>query len=66
MIQILQHICTYLDGYSLNSLSFACSRLRLVVQSFLKKKGYVQLQWKRYEVAKGQYRWKVAYKVCEA
>lgn len=60
--EILQHICSFLDGYSLNNLSFTSQRLRLVIQSYLKKKGYVLLQWKRFEIEKGKYRWTVAHK----
>lgn len=49
----------------MNNLSFTSKRMRTVVQSFVKKKGYVVLQWKRFEMEKGKYKWRVVYKVIE-
>ncbi|KAH9426245.1 TRAF-like zinc-finger [Dermatophagoides pteronyssinus] len=60
--ELLQNICKYLDGFSLNNLSFTSKRMRMVVQSFVKKKGYVVLQWKRFEMEKGKFQWRVVYK----
>ena len=47
----------------MNNLSFTSKRMRMVVQSFVKKKGYVVLQWKRFEMEKGKFQWRVVYKV---
>ncbi|KPM06708.1 F-box domain containing protein 2 [Sarcoptes scabiei] len=60
--EILQNICNYLDGLSLNNLSFTSKRMRNLVQSFVKKKGYVVLQWKRFETEKNKFKWLVVRK----
>lgn len=59
----MQNICNYLDGLSLNNLSFTSKRMRNLVQSFVKKKGYVVLQWKRFETEKNKFKWLVVRKV---
>ena len=52
-VEVLQEVCKYLDGFSLNNLSLTCIRMRSVTESVLESQGIVVIQWVKSEATKG-------------
>lgn len=62
-LQILRHICIYLDGFSLNNLSMTCHKLRDICSTLLTSRGIVVLQWERRSTSESNHKWVVGSKV---
>jgi F-box protein 30 len=60
--EILQHIATFLDGYSLCNLALCSRYLRDVCQSLLPDRGLVVQEWEK--IDSPQCKWKITFQVC--
>ncbi|CAG0903134.1 unnamed protein product [Darwinula stevensoni] len=61
--EMLVHICSFLDGISLNNMALTCRDMREVCRSLLEEKGIVSLVWQRIRSPERPATWEVAYKV---
>ena len=60
--EVLRHVCTFLDGYSMCNIALTCHLLREVACSLLEEKGIVIQQWARMQVNNKNH-WYISYKV---
>ncbi|XP_068570052.1 F-box only protein 40 [Cebidichthys violaceus] len=64
-LEILQHIATYLDSFTLSQLSQVSHLMREVCATLLLERGMVSLQWKKKTYSHGGSSWKCRKKVWE-
>ncbi|KAJ0064009.1 hypothetical protein NL108_016330 [Boleophthalmus pectinirostris] len=61
--EVLQHIASYLDSFTLSQLSQASRRMRDVCGTFLQERGMVSLKWEKETDSTGRTAWKCQKKV---